>query len=49
MFEEARKDLLKHFREIDKLRDLHKTNMSNTEIILVKNINKKDINNLIKE
>ena len=47
MFEEARKDLLKKYREIDKLRDLYKTNMSNTEDILVKNINKKESNNII--
>ena len=49
MFEEARKDLLKKYREIDKLRDLYKMNMSNTEDILVKNLNKKDSNNIIKE
>ena len=49
MFEEARKDLLKKYREIDKLRDLYKTNMSNTEDILVKNINKKESNNIIKD
>ena len=49
MFEEARKDLLKKYREIDKLRDLYKLNMSNTEDILVKNFNKKDKNNIMKE
>ena len=49
MFEEARKDLLKKYREIDKLRDLYKINMSNTEDILIKNLNKKDSNNLIKD
>ena len=49
MFEEARKDLLKKYREIDKLRDLYKLNMSNTEDILVKNFNKKDKNNIMKD
>ena len=49
MFEEARKDLLKKYREIDKLRDLYKINMSNTEDILVKNFNKKDKNNIMKD
>ena len=49
MFEEARKDLLKKYREIDKLRDLYKLNMSNAEDILVKNFNKKDKNNIMKD
>ena len=49
MFDEARKDLLKKYREIDKLRDLYKINMSNTEDILIKNLNKKESNNIIKE
>ena len=49
MFDEARKDLLKKYREIDKLRDLYKINMSNTEDILIKNLNKKENNNIIKE
>ena len=42
MFEESRKDLLKKYREIDKLRDMFKINMSNTEDILDKYFNKKD-------
>ena len=47
MFEEARKDLLKKYREIDKLRDIYKMNMANTEDMINKYYNKKDNNNTI--
>ena len=36
MFEESRKDLLKKYKEIDKLRDIYKTSMANTEDIITK-------------
>ena len=39
MFEESRKDLLKKYKEIDKLRDIYKTNMANTEDIITKYLN----------
>ena len=47
MFEEARKDLLKKYREIDKLRDIYKMNMAITEDTINKYYNKKDNNNTI--
>ena len=49
MFEEARKDLLKKYREIDKLRDNYKTNMANTEDIISKYNNKRDNNTVTKD
>jgi len=49
MFEEARKDLLKKYREIDKLKDLYKMNMANTEEIINKHYNKKDNNAMTKD
>ena len=42
MFEESRIDLLKKYREIDKLSELYKINMTNTEDLLYKYFNKKD-------
>ena len=42
MFEESRKDLLKKYTEIDKLRNIFQINMLNTEDILDKYFNKKD-------
>ena len=42
MFEESRIDLLKKYREIDKLSELYKINMSNTEDLLYKYFDKKD-------
>ena len=39
MFEESRKDLLKKYKEIDKLRDIYITNMSNTEDTITKYLN----------
>ena len=49
MFEEARKDLLKKYREIDKLRDIYKMNMANTEDMINKYYNKKDNNPITKD
>ena len=42
MFDEARKDLLKKYREIDKLKDDFKKNMGNTETMVNKYLNRKD-------
>ena len=42
MFDEATKDLLKKYRDIDKLRDTFMASMSNTELIINKFLNKKD-------
>ena len=42
MFEEARKDLLKKYIEIDKLKDEFMTSMENTEDIVNKYINRKE-------
>ena len=42
MFDEAHKDLLKKYRDIDKLRDTFMSSMSNTELIINKFLNKKD-------
>ena len=42
MFEEARKDLLKKYREIDKLKELFSLNMENTEDIINKYLEQKD-------
>ena len=42
MFDEATKDLLKKYRDIDKLRDNFMASMSNTELIINKFLNKKD-------
>ena len=49
MFEESRKDLLKKYKEIDKLRDTHNTNMANTEDTINKYLNKKDNNTVTKD
>ena len=43
MFDEAKKDLLKKYREIDKLRDNFMSSMENTENIIIKYINRKGI------
>ena len=42
MFEESRKDLLKKYREIDKIKDNFMNNMSNTEDLVIKYLNHKD-------
>ena len=42
MFEEARKDLLKKYREIDNLKDQFMNNMSSTEDLVNNYLNKKD-------
>ena len=42
MFEESKKDLLKKYREIDKLRDNFMSSMENTENLIKKYINRKD-------
>ena len=42
MFEEARKDLLKKYREIDKLKELFSLNMENTEDTINKYLEQKD-------
>lgn len=49
MFEESRKDLLKKYKEIDKLRDTYNTNMANTEDTINKYLNKKDNNTVTKD
>ena len=48
MFEESRKDLLKKYTEIDKLRNIFQINMLNTEDILDKYFKKKIILLLLK-
>lgn len=42
MFEEARKDLLKKYRDIDKLKDEFMSSMANTEDIVNKYLNRKE-------
>ena len=42
MFEEARKDLLKKYREIDNLKDQFMNNMSSTEDLVYNYLNRKD-------
>lgn len=49
MFEESRKDLLKKYKEIDKLRDIYNINMANTEDTINKYLNKKDNNTVTKD
>lgn len=49
MFEESRKDLLKKYREIDKLRDIYKLNMANTEGVINKFLSKKENNSVTKD
>ena len=49
MFEEARKDLLNKYKQIDKLKEIYKTNMASTEDIINKYYNKKDNNTVTKE
>lgn len=49
MFEESRKDLLKNYREIDKLRDIYKLNMNNTEDVIKKFLSKKENNSVTKD
>ena len=49
MFEESRKDLLKKYKEIDKLRDIYNINMANTEDTINKYLNKKDNNAVTKD
>ena len=49
MFEEARKDLLNKYKQLDKLKEIYKTNMASTEDIINKYYNKKDNNTVTKE